>query len=160
MELRPIVELMNSDGLWLSIKLSIACGLSLWNRVAVAWMWISYKGNKKNHYLPLSLSCEFLLTKDICGLNISSRAGVVWHDSVLKQLTRKQVSVDLNATSQAAFWQHRLIHISKSPTSPMFVKFPAFFPRSKVRSSVVFPAMQTGARCLRCFFPVADGQKL
>ena len=47
------------------------------------------------------------------------------------------------------------MHIPKSPTSPMFVKFPAFFPRSRVTSSVVFPAMHTGARCLRCFFPVS-----
>ena len=47
------------------------------------------------------------------------------------------------------------MHIPKSPTSPMFVKFPAFFPRSRVTSSVVFPAMHTGARCFRCFFPVS-----
>ena len=47
------------------------------------------------------------------------------------------------------------MHIPKSPTSPMFVKFPDFFPRSRVTSSVVFPAIHTGARCFRCFFPVS-----
>lgn len=109
----------------------------------------------KYYSLPLSLSSKCLLTKHIRGLNISSREGEVLHDSLLKQLTRKQVSDDLKATSQFFCWQHRLMHIPKSPTSPMFVKFPAFFPRSRVTSSVVFPAMHTGARCLRCFFPVS-----
>lgn len=87
---------------------------------------------------------------------MSSREGEVWHDSLLKHLTRKQVSADLKARSHFWCWQQRLMHISKSPTSPMLVKFPALFPSSKVTSSVVFPAIQTGARCFRCFFPVSD----
>lgn len=108
-----------------------------------------------NTWLPFSSSFKCLVTKHIRGLNMSSSEGEVWHDSLLKQLTRKQVSADLKARSHFLVWQHRLMHISKSPTSPMLVKFPALFPRSKVTSSVVFPAMQTGARCFRCFFPVS-----
>lgn len=109
-------------------------------------------------WLPFSSSLKCLFTKHIRGLNMSSRDSVVLHDSLLRQSTRKQVSADLKARSHVFVWQHRLIHISKSPTSPMLVKFPAFLPRSKVTSSVVLPAMQIGARCFRCFFPVSVGQ--
>ena len=111
--------------------------------------------------LPSSSSCSFerLLTKQSFGLKKSVMESDVSHESLLKQCTRKQVSADLYATSHSLSWQQCLMQMSKSPTSPIFVKFPALRPRARVVSSRTLSAWQTGARCFLCLLPFSSGER-
>ena len=111
--------------------------------------------------LPSSSSSSFerLLTKQSFGLKKSVMESDVSHESLLKQCTRKQVSADLYATSHSLSWQQCLMQMSKSPTSPIFVKFPALRPRARVVSSRTLSAWQTGARCFLCLLPFSSGER-